>query len=334
MYKPTIDIVESIYPVGEQEVWDLTVENDHSYLAQGLFHHNSDHPNLQNVAKPKEIMIIDKKITINIRKAFEIREDELYLFQLLLADWSQIEMRILAEESGDETMINAFKNNKDLHTETAIKVFGITKSDLDPKDYYGPNPESSDKDKTDWIWNNKYRFKAKAVNFGLIYGLGPKRFAREQNMTIEEGDAFFKKYFSEFPGVQDYNNKCTRFAKKHGYIKTRFGIKHPLKEQDAYKATNSAIQGASADMNKITMKRVYDILKTGNRKSVMVNNVHDELTTKHFKNEIDVPKLIIDCMEDWPEFKVPITADVSIAWPSWGDKRDLTKEEKQLYNIR
>jgi DNA polymerase I len=291
---------------------------------------SSAKPNVHNIGKPREIELEHKKIVISLRSTFRISDDHIEDWQFLLFDKSQIELRILAEESGDENMLKALKEGKDLHALAAEKIHGKTKDTVDPSEYHGSDP-LNEEERKNWVWENKYRSPSKTTQFAICYGMSPRRYSIEHNIPVEKAYEFYNKYFAGFPRVKQLNDHLMRMAEKTGYVMTKYGRRVPLTERQSYKALNAKIQSTAADMFKIVIVRVHNVLKKNKLESRLVNNIHDELIVEHYKRELQVPKLVLDEMQRWPEFKVPIVADVKIAHPSWGDKRSLTEEEKKLY---
>lgn len=294
----------------------------------------SQKPNLQNISKPRSFNINGKVVTVNIRKAFRLPDDMLDDWQILSCDWSQVEMRILAEEAGDTALIEAFKNGEDIHAATATKVFGKKPEDLNPNHYTNDDKDKlTDEQKRELLFKKKYRQPAKAVNFGVVYGQGKRALAQSLGMELDEAEAFLDTYFAQVPGVKKFNDNAIAEAERQGYTETFDGRRRYLQKSDAYKAPNTKIQGRAADMNKIALARVYNALKNGGFKSRIINNIHDDILVLHYKPEKMVPKLIIKEMEHWPALVVPVTADMEVAHPSWGDQREFTKQEKKLYNL-
>jgi DNA polymerase-1 len=236
----------------------------------------SNNPNLQNIPvrtdRGKEI-----------RKAF-IPRDENHI--LLSADYSQIELRIVAAISGDENMVNAFKSGTDIHTATAAQVFNVA-------------PEEVTKE---------MRYKAKSVNFGIIYGQGAFGLADNLGISRTEAKAIIDSYKKEFSGIQRYMDNMINFAREHGYVQTLMGRKRWLKDINSgnftvrgfaeRNAINSPIQGTAADMIKLAMQKVYSAMKKEGMKSKMILQVHDELIFDALREEVNELKpLILENME-------------------------------------
>jgi DNA polymerase-1 len=237
---------------------------------------SSNNPNLQNIpirtARGREI-----------RKAF-IPRDQDHL--LISADYSQIELRIVASISGDPNMCEAFKQNKDIHTATAAKVFNVEEKDV----------------------TKEMRYKAKSVNFGIIYGQGAFGLAENLSISRAEAKEIIENYKKQFPKIQTYMDDMINFAREHGYVQTLMGRKRWLKDINSgnftvrgyaeRNAINSPIQGTAADMIKMAMIKIHQEFKENKFRSKMLLQVHDELVFDAFKEEVEVIKpIIINCMQ-------------------------------------
>lgn len=232
---------------------------------------SSNNPNLQNIP-------IKTDNGKEIRKAFIAKDDQ---HVLMSADYSQIELRIVAAVSGDENMIAAFKANKDIHRATAAKVYGVSEEEV-----------TSDN-----------RRNAKAVNFGIIYG--QSAFGLSENLGISRSEAkeIIDNYFEQFSGVKNYMNASIAYAKEHGYVKTIMGRKIKLADINSANATvrsfaervaiNAPIQGSAADMIKLAMIKIDEAMKAAGVSSKMILQVHDELIFDVPKNEIELMKDLI-----------------------------------------
>jgi DNA polymerase-1 len=236
---------------------------------------SSNNPNLQNIP-------IRTERGREIRKAF-IPRDEGHL--LLSADYSQIELRIVAAISGDPAMCEAFSQKKDIHTATAAKVYGVAESAV----------------------TKEQRYKAKSVNFGIIYGQGAFGLADNLGITRTEAKEIIDNYKRQFSGIQKYMDEMINFAREHGYVKTLMGRKRWLKDINSANFTvrgfaernaiNSPIQGTAADMIKMAMIKIHHEFKARKLKSKMVLQVHDELVFDAPAEEAEIIKpVIIDCM--------------------------------------
>ncbi len=242
---------------------------------------SSTNPNLQNIPKRE------------IRKGFIAPPDWL----ILSADYSQIELRILASISGDTTLTEAFKQNKDIHTETASLIFDIPKSEVTENE----------------------RKKAKVVNFGIVYGMGPYGLSQRLKIGVEESATFITSYFLTYHGVKKWIDELLNFARENEYVETLLGRKRWLsginsdstriREFEERAAINSPIQGSAADMIKIAMIKVHERLK--GFKSRIVMQVHDELVLEVYKEELnEIQELVRYEMENAIKLKVPIVVNI------------------------
>ncbi len=251
---------------------------------------SSVNPNLQNIP-------VRTEAGRNIRKAFVPKSDE---YEILSADYSQVELRVMAHYSGDENFINAFKKNRDIHTETAMKVFN-----LKSKDEVTPNR----------------RRKAKEVNFGIIYGIGAFGLATRLEIKNSEAKEIIDRYFKEFPRVYEYLEKTKKFARENGYVTTLKGRRRYLpqinNQNNAVKgeaermAINMPIQGTAADMIKIAMIEIHNIFREKKFKSRMLLQVHDELVFEVYKPEMEeVKKIVHREMKNAIKLDVPIEVEI------------------------
>jgi DNA polymerase-1 len=252
---------------------------------------SSNNPNLQNIpirtARGREI-----------RKAF-IPKNEDYV--LLSADYSQIELRIVAAISGDENMCAAFNQHIDIHTATAAKVFGIAAAEV----------------------TKEQRYKAKSVNFGIIYGQGAFGLADNLGISRTEAKEIIDNYKREFSGIQRYMDSTIAFAREHGYVQTLMGRKRWLSDINSQNFTvrafaernaiNSPIQGSAADMIKMAMIKIDAALMAQGLQSKMLLQVHDELVFDVHKSEIEImKKLVVENMQTAMPLSVPIIAEVGV----------------------
>ena len=236
----------------------------------------SNNPNLQNIPvrtdRGKEI-----------RKAFIPRDNK---HILLSADYSQIELRIVAAISGDPNMCQAFKDGTDIHTATAARVYNIPEADV----------------------TKEMRYKAKSVNFGIIYGQGAFGLADNLGISRTEAKEIIDNYKKEFPGIQQYMDNTINFAREQGYVETLMGRKRWLRDINSSNFTvrgfaernaiNSPIQGTAADMIKLAMQKVYAAMAKAKMKSRMILQVHDELVFDALKSEAhELKPLILENME-------------------------------------
>jgi DNA polymerase-1 len=251
---------------------------------------SSNNPNLQNIP-------IRTERGREIRKAFVPRNDH---FTLLAADYSQIELRIIAELSGDEGMINAFKEGVDIHTATASKVYGVALEEVTPE----------------------MRRNAKTVNFGIVYGISA--FGLSERLNIPRGEArdIIEQYFEKYPGVKRYMNETIAFARENGYVQTMMGRRRHLRDINSKNAVvrgfaernaiNAPIQGSSADMIKIAMIKIFNAMQEKNLQSKMILQVHDELIFDTHKDEVYLLKpLIHDHMVNAVPMKVPVVVEMN-----------------------
>ncbi|MFA5403732.1 MAG: DNA polymerase I [Ignavibacteria bacterium] len=251
---------------------------------------SSNNPNLQNIP-------IRSDVGRSIRKAFVPRDNT---FMIMSADYSQVELRIMAHFSEDENFINAFKKGRDIHTETAMRVFGIvTKKEVTPG----------------------MRRKAKEVNFGIIYGIGAFGLANRLEIRNSEAKDIIDRYFREYPKVREFMEKTKRFARQNGFVQTITGRRRYLTQinnqnptvraEDERAAINMPIQGTAADLIKIAMINIFDDFKKNKYESKMLLQVHDELVFEVKKNELeDVKKCVIKNMKNAIKLSVPIEVEV------------------------
>ncbi|MBK9285406.1 MAG: DNA polymerase I [Sphingobacteriaceae bacterium] len=258
---------------------------------------SSDHPNLQNIP-------IRTERGRQIRKAFIPRNEE---YTLLSADYSQIELRIVASISGDPNMCEAFNSNKDIHTATAAKVYGIPECEV----------------------TKEMRYKAKSVNFGIIYGQGPFGLADNLNISRAEAQELIQNYFKEYGGIKNYMDNEINFARENGYVKTLLGRKRWLRDINSQNANvrsfaernaiNTPIQGSAADMIKVAMINIHNRFKKENFKSKMILQVHDELIFDVYKPELNTIKPIVeDLMKTALPLNVPIEVGMGVG-KNWLD---------------
>ncbi|MCA6436053.1 MAG: DNA polymerase I [Bacteroidetes bacterium] len=252
---------------------------------------SSDNPNLQNIP-------IRTERGRQIRKAFIPRNEN---YVLLSADYSQIELRIVASMSGDKNMCEAFNLNKDIHTATAAKVYNINESDV----------------------TKEMRYKAKSVNFGIIYGQGAFGLADNLNIPRAEAKELIDNYFKEYTAIRNYMDEQINFARENGYVQTLLGRKRWLRDITSNNATvrsfaernaiNAPIQGSAADMIKVAMINIQKELAPLNLKSKMILQVHDELIFDVYKPELEQIKPIIEnCMRTALPLNVPVEVGMGI----------------------
>ncbi|HEX2944622.1 MAG TPA: DNA polymerase I [Clostridia bacterium] len=256
---------------------------------------SSTEPNLQNIP-------IKLEMGREIRKVFVPENDE---FLLSDADYSQIELRVLAHITGDENMTAAFKNNEDIHTATASSVFNVPKEQV----------------------SSLLRSRAKAVNFGIVYGIGDFSLAKDLGITRKEAREYIDGYLEKYPGVKKYMHETVENGKNNGYVETMFKRRRYLPELKSSNfnlrsfgervAMNMPIQGSAADIIKIAMVKVYKELGEHNMKSRLILQVHDELIIETHKSEKEqVEKILQDCMQNAVAMGVPLLAEVKTG-ASW-----------------
>lgn len=251
---------------------------------------SSNNPNLQNIP-------IRTERGRYVRKAFIPRDNE---HVLLAADYSQVELRIIAALSGDEGMKEAFRKGHDIHAATAAKVFGVALEDV----------------------NREQRGRAKAVNFGIAYGQGA--FGLSQNLNISRGEAkeIIDSYFNEFPGLLKYKEDSIERCRERGYAETLLGRRrnmpdinsrnHTVRAAAERNAINAPIQGSAADIIKIAMINIHDLFEQEGFRSKMILQVHDELVFDTHKSELErITPIIRREMETAFEIDVPLVVDIN-----------------------
>ena len=249
---------------------------------------SSTEPNLQNIP-------IRMELGRQIRKVFVPEED--YVF--LDADYSQIELRVLAHMSGDETLIDAYRENADIHRTTAALVFHTPYEDV----------------------TELQRRNAKAVNFGIVYGISGFGLSRDLNISRKQAEEYINDYFETYPGVKEFMDALVEEGKEKGYVTSLFGRRRPIPELVSKNfmqrqfgeriAMNSPIQGTAADIIKIAMIRVHSKLKEGNFRSRLILQIHDELLIETHQDEIpEVTKILEEEMVHACELAVPLIAEV------------------------
>jgi DNA polymerase-1 len=240
-----------------------------------------------------------------VRKAFIAASG----YVLLVADYSQIELRILAHLADDEDLREAFRNGLDIHTETAAKIFGIQSKDVDVD----------------------LRNRAKAINFGVLYGMGSRRLAKETGISTQEADAFISRYFQRFPRIKAFIDATLRTARQEGGVRTILGRWRPLpdlnssdpgKRQSAERmAVNTPIQGSAADLIKLAMIRIYDRLNDSGVDAHMLLQVHDELVFEVREDSVEeIAGIVTDSMKSAISLTVPLGVDVGTG-KNWLDAK-------------
>ncbi|GAA4279911.1 DNA polymerase I [Gaetbulibacter aestuarii] len=250
---------------------------------------SSNNPNLQNIP-------IRTERGRQVRKAFIPRSED---YILLAADYSQIELRIIAALSEEETMISAFKHGEDIHASTASKVFNMPLEDVTPEQ----------------------RSQAKTVNFGIIYGVSAFGLSNQTTLSRAEAKELIDTYYATYPKLKDYISKQVDFARDHGYVKTVLGRRRYLKDINSRNAVvrgaaernavNAPVQGSAADIIKIAMIRIFEKLNEGDYKTKMLLQVHDELVFDVYKPELEkVSEMIRHEMENAYKLEVPLDVDI------------------------
>lgn len=259
---------------------------------------SSTEPNLQNIPTRTEL-------GREIRKMFVAKDG----YVLVDADYSQIELRVLAHIANDETMINAFRNNEDIHAVTASQVLGIPLEDV----------------------TKEQRSSAKAVNFGIVYGIGEYSLAQDLHISVKEAKAYIESYLEKYHGVRNYMESIKEQAKKDGYVKTMLNriryipeLKSPnynIRQFGERVALNTPIQGTAADIIKLAMVRVDNRLINEGLKSKLILQVHDELIVEAHKDEVDkVKQILSEEMQNAMKLNVPLKVDMSTGH-SWYDAK-------------
>lgn len=252
---------------------------------------SSNHPNLQNIP-------IRTPRGQQVRKAFVAKDDA---HVLMAADYSQIELRIIASLSEDPAMISAFNNNEDIHAATAAKVFGVPLSEV----------------------TREQRSQAKTVNFGIIYGVSAFGLSNQTTLNRTEAKALIETYYENYPKLRAYISNQVDFAREHGYVATVLGRRRYLKDINSRNAivrgaaernaVNAPIQGSAADIIKLAMLRIYDRMQNEGLGAQMLLQVHDELVFECPKDELETLKELVKTeMEQAYALNVPLTVDIGI----------------------
>ena len=255
---------------------------------------SSSEPNLQNIP-------VRTDMGREIRKAFVVRPG----YILADADYSQIELRVMAHFSGDEAMVDAFQKGQDIHTRTAAEVYGV------PMDQV----------------TREMRSSAKAVNFGLVYGISEFGLARNIGVSRRQAADFIARYFERYPGVKKFMDEAVKKGYEQGYAVTMMGRRRQLPELKSGNANvrsfgeraamNTPVQGTAADIIKLAMVRVHDALKKEGLKARLILQVHDELLIEAPKEEQEtVGRILRECMEQVFALAVPLVAEVKMG-NSW-----------------
>ncbi|PIR65894.1 MAG: DNA polymerase I [Candidatus Omnitrophica bacterium CG10_big_fil_rev_8_21_14_0_10_43_8] len=262
---------------------------------------SSSEPNLQNIP-------VKTDIGRQIRGAFISKGKQ---NRILSADYSQVELRILAHISGDSDMIEAFKSRRDIHTHTASLIYNVKEEDVD----------------------SKMRSSAKTVNFGIIYGMSPYGLSKDLRISVEEATVFIDAYFARYPKVKAYMQDSIEAARSKGFVTTLMDRRRWIPEINSLNvnirqfaertAINTPIQGSAADLIKIAMININSQLRKKNMKTSMILQVHDELVFDVPEEETkEATALIRDLMEHAIELKVPVEASLKIG-ENWLDMREI-----------
>ncbi len=261
---------------------------------------SSSEPNLQNIP-------VRAEAGKQIREAFIPADPE--RDAIITADYSQIELRVLAHLSGDTAMIEDFINGRDIHSATAADIFGVRLEDL----------------------TKEMRNFAKTINFGIVYGMSSFGLAKTLNIKKNEAEDYIKKYFDRYKGVKVFMEETIASARKNGYVSTLMGRRRDLPDIDSRNqsvrqaeervAINTPVQGTAADIIKMAMIQISSKSQILNTKPVMIMQIHDELVFECQKTEItQVKKMITEIMSGVVELRVPLTVNVS-SGPSWGQAK-------------
>ncbi len=294
--------LNSTYVEGLMAVIDKETGKVHSSFNQTVTvtgRISSTEPNLQNIP-------VRTPLGREMRKMFVASSPE---YVLVDADYSQIELRVLAHLSGDENMIEAFASGFDIHAATAAKIFGVEKDAVTPD----------------------MRSAAKAINFGLVYGMGEFSLSQDLHISVKEAKDYIEDYLGSYPKVRAYMQDTVAFAKEHGYVKTMFGRKRALPEilSSNYQlrtfgeraAMNSPVQGTAADIIKLAMVNVYNRLKKEKLDARLILQVHDELIIEAAKESKDaVCRILKEEMETAVSLLVPLKVDMETGH-SWYDTK-------------
>ena len=276
---------------------DLRIHTTYNQTVTATGRLSSSNPNLQNIPVRTE----DGN---KIRQAFVPQDRNNSL--IMSADYSQIELRLLAHVSGDENLINAFNSGIDVHTLTASKVFDVPIEEV----------------------TKEMRYKSKAVNFGIVYGQSKYGLAKALGIRPDEAEIFINKYFETYPGIKEYMHNMVVLVEEQGYVETIFGRRRYLKNEinspnvmirefAKRAAINHPMQGAASDLIKLAMIDFSKALADNNVESKLIIQVHDELVVEVLKSEFEeVKSLILKSMELGQPLKVPLLVDIN-AGGSW-----------------
>ena len=293
--------VDALPPLVNKETGRLHTSFNQMVTATGRL--SSTDPNLQNIP-------IRTEEGREIRKAFVTRSED---WLLLSADYSQIELRVLAHISGDESLIRAFQDGADIHRETASEIFGVEPEEVTPN----------------------MRRHAKVINFGIAYGMSSFGLATDLGISRNEADAYIEKYFQRFSGVKRYMDEIVERAEKEGFVTTILKRRRyipDIRSRNFHRrnfarrtAINTPIQGSAADLMKMAMLNVYNKIREENFRARLLLQVHDELVLEVHREELkEVAEVLKREMENVAELKVPLVVEVQVA-ENWKDREDYTE---------
>lgn len=260
---------------------------------------SSTEPNLQNIP-------VRTELGREMRKMFIAKSED---YVLIDADYSQIELRVLAHIANDEHMIESFNSDFDIHSSTAAKVFGVSQNEV----------------------TTEMRSAAKAINFGLVYGMGEFSLSQDLKISVKKAKEYIEDYLGSYPNVQKYMTDTVEFAKQNGFVLTMFGRRRDIPEIKATNyqtrsfgervALNTPVQGSAADIIKLAMINVYNRLKKEKLSSKLILQVHDELIIEAPKSEADrVCVILREEMENATKLSVPLKVDMAVG-RSWYDTK-------------
>jgi DNA polymerase-1 len=292
LYYRQLAKLKSTYADGLLAVMDEKTEKIYSTFNQTITatgRISSTEPNLQNIP-------VRLELGRELRKVFIPKSEE---FCFLDADYSQIELRVLAHIAGDETLINAFISNQDIHRLTASQVFHVPFDEV----------------------TSSQRSNAKAVNFGIVYGIGSFSLSQDLGISRKEAEQYIAAYFAKYPNIKKYMNETIANATEQGYVSTLWNRRRAMPELQSNNfvqrsfgervAMNMPIQGSAADIIKIAMVRVHKALKEGGYRSRLILQVHDELLIEtYFEEKEAVARILKENMEQAAQLSVPLDVDV------------------------
>jgi DNA polymerase-1 len=292
--------VDALPPLVDPQTGRIHTSFNQAVTATGRL--SSTHPNLQNIP-------IRTEAGMEIRRAFVAGSPDK---MLLSADYSQIELRILAHITEDSNLIEIFRRDEDLHRAAAMEIFAVGPRDVTPQ----------------------MRAFAKMVNFGIPYGISDFRLAREMGIPLQDARSYMERYFAQFPQVREYVQEMPERARSDGYVTTLMGRRRPLPElrsraapvrQAAERmAINTPMQGSAADIIKLAMLRVHEALQESKLDAQMLLQVHDELVLEVSRSQLEeVAALVADCMSEAYELRVPLKVDTK-AGINWVDMGPLS----------